>query len=1043
MQPPPHCWTLLKNNTLFQEKVPIYIPDLLNTVSALHSVLYVDDEPSLIEIGKLFLERSGEFSIDTKTSARDGLQALKERRYDAIISDYQMPEMNGIEFLKEVRSAYGDLPFIIFTGKGREEIVIEALNNGADFYLQKSGDPNVLYPELMHIIRRTILMRETQLFFAEQEQRYYDIQNANDLIQSVAPDGHFLFVNKKWLDTLGYQEHEIPDITIFDIIHDESLEHCKVLFSRIISGENVGIIDAVFKTRDGKKVYAEGISSCKITEGKPQYTRGIFKDVTDRKLAEAALKESEEKFRALVEHSLDGILITDFYGKILFLNNAAAHIIETADYRKIIGEKTVLDFVAPESRADILRDLHQIEQGIDAYLTQYKFITGTRREIWVESIGKKIPFGKCEAILVSIRDITGRKHAEEALREEENKFATVFRSSPVPLTLVRAEEGTFIDVNDAFVRNTGYSRDEVIGNTSEGLGLYIDENERERMISLFRTERGVSGEEMHYRIKNGEIRTCLVSAGLIMLGGKPHFLTTIDDITERKNTVTAFQAMVRGMVGTTGFNSLQKITESVSSWLGADCVMVGEIQPDNQTVKVLSMVLDGNEIPEFSYTLEGTPCSNVVEQGFCLYPDNVFRLFPESRDLSGFSLRGYIGTPLQNSGGKVFGTLCALSRSPMKSTNIDREILDIIAVKAAAEIERTQMERALRESEARFRNLMDHIPGVSIQGYAPDGIVRYWNKASEDVYGYMAEEAIGKNLADLIIPVDLRPLFAQCLDVAKELTQSGEFMPSGELLLLHKDGHPVPVYSIHTAVCLEGMEPLLFCIDFDLSERKRIEEDLRESNKKLQLISSITRHDINNQLMVLDAYLELLYEEVPHSHIQEYILKIRDASARISSMIRFTKMYEQIGVRAPAWQDLRPHIETAENNSHLVSIRLVNDIPAGTEVFTDTMLEKVFFNLLDNSLRHSQRVTLIHVSCSETDGGLTIYWEDNGVGVPEEEKARIFERGYGKNTGLGLSLVREILAFTGITIHENGEPGKGARFEILVPKGVYRTSGTP
>ena len=105
------------------------------------------------------------------------------------------------------------------------------------------------------------------------------------------------------------------------------------------------------------------------------------------------------------------------------------------------------------------------------------------------------------------------------------------------------------------------------------------------------------------------------------------------DITQRKNTEVAFQAMVTSMVGTTGKNSLRKITENISSWLGAECVMVGEIQPDGQTVRVQSMLLDGKEVHDYSYTLKGTPCDDVAEKGFCLYPDNVISLFPESRDL--------------------------------------------------------------------------------------------------------------------------------------------------------------------------------------------------------------------------------------------------------------------------------------------------------------------------------------------------------------------------------------------------------------------------
>ena len=143
-------------------------------------------------------------------------------------------------------------------------------------------------------------------------------------------------------------------------------------------------------------------------------------------------------------------------------------------------------------------------------------------------------------------------------------------------------------------------------------------------------------------------------------------------------------------------------------------------------------------------------------------------------------------------------------------------------------------EQALRESEERFRNLTEYLPGVSIQGYQPDGTLFYWNKASEKIYGYPAAEAIGKNLGDLIIPPDIKPLFLQALSVGGEAKKSGEFLPAGELLLQDKEGRPVSVYSIHTAVYVEGKEPELFCIDIDLSERKKMESDLRQARDKCE-----------------------------------------------------------------------------------------------------------------------------------------------------------------------------------------------------------------
>ncbi len=161
------------------------------------------------------------------------------------------------------------------------------------------------------------------------------------------------------------------------------------------------------------------------------------------------------------------------------------------------------------------------------------------------------------------------------------------------------------------------------------------------------------------------------------------------------------------------------------------------------------------------------------------------------------------------------------------------------------------LQEALKESEAKFRNLLEYLPGVAVQGYGIDGIVRYWNKASEKIYGYTAEEAVGRNLGDLVIPLDLKPLFAKGLAIGARATKSGEFMPPGENMLLHKNGFRVPVHSIHTVVCLEGSEPLMFCIDVDLSERKRVEEELRRYRDHLEKLveertSELTK--VNRQL---------------------------------------------------------------------------------------------------------------------------------------------------------------------------------------------------
>ncbi len=228
----------------------------------------------------------------------------------------------------------------------------------------------------------------------------------------------------------------------------------------------------------------------------------------------------------------------------------------------------------------------------------------------------------------------------------------------------------------------------------------------------------------------------------------------------------------------------------------------------------------------------------------------------------------------------------------------------------------------------------------------------------------------------------------------------------------------------------------------EVNERLTASEDaFGIANKKLNLLSSITRHDIRNQLMALITFLELTRLKVADPEVIKYIEKEQAAAETISRQIEFTKNYEEIGVRALQWQDIALVAEQLRSRLPPGEITLTLAL-GGLEVYADPLLSKVFENLVDNSLRHGERVRNITVSTLQYGlGDVAIVYEDDGVGVHDEEKERIFEKGFGKNTGLGLFLSREILAITGFVMKESGTYGKGARFEIIVPKGKYRFSG--
>jgi len=215
-------------------------------------------------------------------------------------------------------------------------------------------------------------------------------------------------------------------------------------------------------------------------------------------------------------------------------------------------------------------------------------------------------------------------------------------------------------------------------------------------------------------------------------------------------------------------------------------------------------------------------------------------------------------------------------------------------------------------------------------------------------------------------------------------------------------------------------------------------------NQKLRRMASLSRHDINNQLTIINGYL-LLLESGSASIANEEILRIlQGATDRIQRILKFTRDYQEIGANPPAWQELGSVIRQARAAIELPGdVRLtVGDSCAPVSICADPLFVKVFSALIDNSLRHGNGVSEIRVSCSPEDGNLAIVYEDNGAGITDAVRSVLFEPGKGKKTGFGLFVARDILAITGMTIAETGRAGTGAKFEIVVPGGGFRTAGT-
>lgn len=211
-------------------------------------------------------------------------------------------------------------------------------------------------------------------------------------------------------------------------------------------------------------------------------------------------------------------------------------------------------------------------------------------------------------------------------------------------------------------------------------------------------------------------------------------------------------------------------------------------------------------------------------------------------------------------------------------------------------------------------------------------------------------------------------------------------------------------------------------------------------NKKLQLVGSVTRHDVLNQLTAIVGYNELLGMMVQDAKQKSFLDKEKIAIDKIRRQFQFAKDYQNIAVEPPRWQNIRNACTRVSEDFDLKGTKVLAETGPAV-ILADPQFEKVLHHLFENALVHGRNATEIRIAIREDgDGGILIV-ENNGAGIPAEEKPKIFERGFGKGTGWGLFLAREILTVTGMVIAETGDPAGGARFEIRLPPGSFRLQG--
>ena len=502
-------------------------------------VLHVDDDVCFLDVSKQILMTYNNFEIDTVTSVDDAFKKIAQQTYDALVSDYEMPQKNGLDFLKEIREQNNQIPFILFTGKGREDVAIKALNLGADRYINKQGNPDTVYGELSDALIKTIEHKQSKKMLVESESKYRKL--LENSLQGIAiirgSPPKFVFANAAMEKLFGYTPEEMTALSPEQInksVHPDDRDAFFNRFKKRLEGKET---ESTYLFRgfgkDGSLRWVEVCANLIEFNGKPA-VQGVFLDITENKKVEESLRESEHRYRELANCLPDIVFETDLNGKLEFANEGAARI---SGYciNEIEKGLDILQFIVPDDREKAAIKIQRLFSGSNYSPAEYTFLRkdGTTFPALVTAT-PRICKNKMTGLRGIAIDISGRKEIEKALVESEEKFRNLAEESPNIIFINK--RGRVVYANKKSEEITGYSREELYSPKFNFLSLYPPEYGATVKSTYSKHLRGKTVSPYEYVLitRDGKRINAIVNTTLIEYEGDKAILGIVTDITERK-----------------------------------------------------------------------------------------------------------------------------------------------------------------------------------------------------------------------------------------------------------------------------------------------------------------------------------------------------------------------------------------------------------------------------------------------------------------------------------------------------------------------------
>jgi PAS domain S-box-containing protein len=757
--------------------------------------------------------------------------------------------------------------------------------------------------------------------------------------------------------------------------------------------------------------------------------RGTIQDITARREAENRLHASEERFRTLVEGAMDIVFAVDAEGRYTYVSpNWPAHLGEPAD--AALGS-SIEDYIHPDDYRRCLAFFREVlETGTKRPSPEYRVRRADGEVRWYVSTGSatRDATGAVTGAVGIARDVTEERQAKDALAASEARYRRLAEQFPDGALFLVGRDRRYLSANGRSIARAGLTSEQVIGRTVREVFPEVCHVVEPNMARAF------AGESVTYELEyRGRLFASHAVPGSLQDGSVDEVLIVTRDITESKQAEAALRAQQKMLA------DAERLAH-VGSW-------VWHVKEDRWEFSESWLAIHGcDSAPE-----------GIDEVLPLAYPDDLDAIKAAMETaVSGYAPYEVEHRIIRRDTGEV-----RVVRAYGESTKHgDGEVVTLSG--AAQDVtEQRRAEAELRESEERFRALLDNVAMVSVQGYAPDGTTIFWNEGSHQLYGYSREEALGRSLLDLIIPPEMRSGVSAAIE---EMAQTGVPIPSSELELMRKDGSRVTVYSSHCILMPRGRPQELFCIDVDLTKVRAAEserEALREQLAQAQKLESVGRlaggvaHDFNNMLSVILGHVEIAnLAMAPDAPERSHLEEIRKAGERSANLVRQLLAFARRQTVVPKHLDVNETIvEMLAMLRRLIGENIELVWSPGKDLepvrMDPAQIDQLLANLVVNARDAIDGVGRIEISTRPVartglpadvawDRGVAVEVRDDGHGMDAVTRDQIFEpffttKGVGEGTGLGLATVYGIVKQNRGTISVESSPGAGACFTVTFP----------